>query len=63
MLSVDKSYLLDDDSDDDGYESGSAGMCTFNFLFEDSVGRIGDSVGCVVDSVGRVRVVGSGVYS
>ena len=51
--------MIDDESDDDGSDSGSAGMCDFTFRFEDSVGRADNSVGRVDDSVGRVRGVGS----
>ena len=31
MISVDKSYLIDDESDNDGYDSGSSGTCTSLF--------------------------------
>ena len=55
MLSSNKSYLLDDEYDNDGYDSGSAGMRAFTFHFE-------ESVGCVDDSVGHVRGVESGVF-
>ena len=54
--------MLDDESDDDGYDSGSAGTCTFNFCFEDSVGCVDNSVGCVDNSVGFVCGVGPGVF-
>ena len=40
FLSSDESDSLDDESDDDGSESGSASMCTFHFFYEDSVGRV-----------------------
>ena len=54
--------MLDDEYDDDGYDSGSAGTCAFTFCFDESVGRVGDSVGRIDDYVGRVRGVGSGVF-
>ena len=47
--------MLDDESDNDGYDPGSAGTCAFHLRFE-------ESVGCVDDSVGRVHGVGSGVF-
>ena len=47
LLSLDESDFLDDESDNDGSDSGSSGMCAFPF-------RFGDSVGCVSG-------VGSGV--
>ena len=40
FLSSDESDSLGDESDDDGSESGSAGMCTFPFCYEDSVGCV-----------------------
>ena len=48
--------MLDDESDDDGSTSRSAGTCTFPFCFEESVDHVDDSVGCV-------RGVGSGIFS
>ena len=54
MPSVSKSYSFDDESEDNGSESGSTGTCTFPFRFEDYVGR-------VENSVGRVRGMVSGV--
>ena len=62
MLSFDESDFLDDDSDNAGSESGSAGTCAFPFDFDESVGFVGDSVGHVDDSVGCVCGVGSGVF-
>ena len=56
LLSSDKSDSLNDESDDDGSDSGSAGTCTFPFRFDDSLGR-------VYNSVGRVSGVGSGVFA
>ena len=50
--------MLDDESEDDGSDSGSVGTCNFSFRFEESVGRVGDSVGRVDKSVGCVRGVG-----
>ena len=55
MLSSDELYFLDDESDNDGSDSKSAGTCNFLFRFEDSVGR-------VEYSVGRVCGVDSGVF-
>ena len=40
LLSSDESDLLDDESDNDGSDSGSAGTCTFPFRFDESVGRV-----------------------
>ena len=37
-----KSDLFIDESDDDGYDSGYAGMCAFTFCFDQSIGRAGD---------------------
>ena len=47
--------MLDDESDDDGSDSGYAGTCTFTFRFE-------DSVGCVDDYVGGVYGMGYDVF-
>ena len=55
MLSSDELYFLDDESDNDGSDSKSAGTYNFPFRFEDSVGRVEYSVGCV-------RGVDSGVF-
>ena len=51
LLSSDESYLLDDESEYDGYDSRSSGTYSFtNFL-------------CIfTNSVGRVSVLGSGVF-
>ena len=54
MLS-DESDSLDDESDNNGSDSGFAGMCYFPFCFEDYVGSVGDSIG-------RVCGVGSGIF-
>ena len=62
MVSFDESYLFDDDSDDDGSDSGSAGMCSFPFRFDESVGRVGEYVGHVEEYIGPVSDVGSGVF-
>ena len=43
----DKSDLLDDESDNDGSESGSDGTYALTFCFNESFGRVGKSVGCV----------------
>ena len=55
LLSSYRSDFLDDESDDDGSNSGSAGKCAFHFCFEEYVCR-------VYDSIGRVRGMGSGVF-
>ena len=55
--------MINDDSDNAGSESCSAGMCTFPFHFDESIGRVEDSVGHVDDSVGCVSGMGSGVFS
>ena len=62
MLSFDESDFLDDDSDNDGSDSGSYGRCAFTFRFEYPVGCVGDSVGRVDGSIGRVCDEGSGVF-
>ena len=62
FISFDKSDFIDYESDDDGSESGSAGMCAFPFRFDEYVGRVVDSVGLVDYSVGRVCGVGSGIF-
>ena len=54
--------ILDDESDDDGSDSRSAGTCAFPFRFEESVGHVDDSVGNVDGSFCRVCVVGFGVF-
>ena len=61
MVSFDESYSFDDESDNDGSESGSAGTCTFPFFYDESVSRVEDSVGCVDESVGRICGMWSGV--
>ena len=40
LLSSDKSDLIDDESDDDGFNSGSSGKYAFSLSFKDSVGHI-----------------------
>ena len=47
--------MPNDESDDDGFDSRSAGTCAFSFPFDDSVGR-------VVNSVVSVCVVVSGIF-
>ena len=47
--------MLDDESDDDGSGSGSAGTCAFPFHNEEYFGHVDNSVGCV-------RGVGSGIF-
>ena len=39
LLSSDESDFFNDESDDDGSESGSAGTCAFPFCSDDSVGH------------------------
>ena len=55
MLSTDKLYLLNDEYDDYGIDSRSAGRCNFYFRFDASVGSVGKYVG-------RVSGVGSDVF-
>ena len=55
FLSLDESDSLNDESDYDGSDSGSAGTCAFPVCFE-------DSVGCVDDSVGHVYGVYSSIF-
>ena len=43
FLSSEKSDLLNDESDDDGYDSGSSGtysFCAFSLCFDNSVGSV-----------------------
>ena len=47
--------LFDDESDNDGSGSGSAGTCAFPFCSDEYVGSVGKSVG-------RVRGVSSGIF-
>ena len=54
--------MLNDEFDNDGSDSGSAGMCDFPFRFEESIGSVDYSVGCVDDSVGPICGVGSGIF-
>ena len=46
-MSLDKSDSLDGDSDNDGYDSGSAGTCSFRFCLDNSIGRVENFVACV----------------
>ena len=62
MVSFEESDSFDDESGDDGSDSGSNGTCSFPFYFHESVGGVGDSVGRVEYSVGRVSSVGSEVF-
>ena len=62
FLSSYKAYFLNDESENDGSESGSAGTCAFPFCFDESVGRVGDSVVRFDDSVGCVRGMKFGVF-
>ena len=45
FISSDESDLLNDESDDDGSDSGSAGTYNFLFLFDEYVCPVGESVG------------------
>ena len=63
MVSFDKSDSFDDESENDGSDSGSAGTCNFPFCFDEFVGRVGDSVVHVEKYVGRVNSMGSGVFA
>ena len=47
--------MINDESDNDGSDSGYAGTCAFPFHFEDSIGRVDDSVG-------HVRGMDSGIF-
>ena len=40
LMSSDESYLLDDESEYDGYNSRSSGTCPFPFHFDDSIGCV-----------------------
>ena len=62
MLSSNKSDSLDDESDNDRSDSGSAGTCDFTFRFEKYVVHVDNFVGRVDDSIGRVCWVRSGVF-
>ena len=54
--------MHNDESEDDGSDSGSAGTRSLTFFFEESVGCIDNSVGCVDDSIGCVCGVRSRVF-
>ena len=54
MLSSDELYLLDDESDNDGSDSGFISRCDLNFFFEDSFDPVYKPVGRVDDSFGRI---------
>ena len=45
MVSSNELYSFNDESDDNGSNSGSAGTCDFPFRFNESVGRVGEYVG------------------
>ena len=62
MVSFEESDSRNDESDNDGSDSGSAGICSFPFRFDESVGRVGDSTFHVGDYVGCVSSMGSGVF-
>ena len=57
MLSSKKSDSLNDESENDGSDSGSDGTCNFLFRFEESIGRVDDSVGYVCGVVSGVFVL------
>ena len=40
LTSSDKSYSLNDESNDNGSDSGSSGTCVFPFCFDKYVGRV-----------------------
>ena len=61
MISFVESDSLNDESENDGSDSGSAGTCAFPFDFDESVGCVGVSIGRGGDSFGHVCVMGSGV--
>ena len=59
MLSFDKVYLFDDESDNDGSGSRSPGTCDFPFCSEEYVGRVigvgsGDFVLTGIESIGDI---------
>ena len=59
MVSANQSYFLNDESDDDGSNSGSDGTYTFYFLFGESIGRVcgvgyGVFVSTGIDSIGDI---------
>ena len=62
FLSADKSYLLNDEYDYDGCDSGYADPCSFPFRFDESVGRVEYFVGPVYNSVSFVSGVGYGGF-
>ena len=62
FLLSDESDSLDDESEGDGSDSGSAGKCAFHFRFEESVAHVDKSSGCVDESVGLVCDVGSRIF-
>ena len=55
LVSFDELYSFDDESDDVGSDSGSAGTCNFPLCFDDYVGLVGKSVG-------RVSGIGFGIF-
>ena len=61
-MSFDRSDLINDESDDDGSDSGSAGTCAFTFRFDGSIVHVGDSIGLVGKSICCVSCVGSSVF-
>ena len=57
LVSFDKLYVFDNESDNDGSGSGSAGMCASSFHSNESLGNVGESIGHV-SGVGSIFVVG-----
>ena len=55
LMPLDELYSLNDESDNDGSDSGSACTRAFTFCFDDFVGH-------VENYVGRVYDMGSGVF-
>ena len=62
LVSFDRSYLFDDESDNDWSGSGSAGTCAFTFHFNESIGHVGDFVGRI-SGMGSVVFVLTGIES
>ena len=62
FVSFEKSDSFDDESDNDGSESRSDGMCAFSLCFDEFVGHVGDFVGRFGESVGCFSCVGSGFF-
>ena len=52
LLSSEESDYLNDESDDDGYDSGSSGTCDFTLSFDESIGRVSGLGSGVFFSIG-----------